>query len=85
LLQARRGAAAKGAYRRCCRSSTMSGIACVAARPSRKNVNLFLCDPLVLGKAAAGARCQVRSYLPHGPFSFAVVSRRSTETLWRPD
>jgi len=52
LLQARRGAAAKGAYRRCCRSSTMSGIACVAARPSRKNVNLFLCDPLVLGKAA---------------------------------
>jgi len=31
LAAARRGAAAKGAYRRCCRSSTMSDIAFVAA------------------------------------------------------
>src|SRR5204863_2233683 len=46
LLQARRGAAAKGAYRRCCRSSTMSDIDFVAAPR--------ICPP--------GARAKMQSY-----------------------
>jgi len=46
-----RGAAAKGAYRRRCRSSTMSlhrlrrGALHLPARRSRQNANLFLREP----------------------------------------
>src|SRR6266516_1887907 len=49
---ARRGAAPKGAYRRCCRSSTMhTGIACVAAPR--------ICPP--------GARAKMHTLFPDGP------------------
>src|SRR5438876_12335191 len=48
LAAARRGAAAKGAYRRCCRSSTMSDCAFVAAPRicppgARAKMGIYLC------------------------------------------